>query len=110
VDAETEQYHGRLRAEAGQALHAQVDRSACHVAEPTVAVHVADGDGMPDHAIVKFTHDHPIDVLVLGTVARHGLWGILVGNTAERLLPEVACSVLAVKPADFPCIMEAPES
>jgi universal stress protein E len=110
MDAETANYHGRVRAEAGEALHAQLGRSACHAAEPTVAVHVADGDGMPDHAITKFVRDHPIDLLVLGTVARHGLSGILLGNTAERLLPEVACSVLAVKPANFPCIMEAQES
>ena len=110
MDAETANYHGRVRAEAGEAHHAQLGRSACHAAEPTVAVHVADGDGMPDHAITKFVRDHPIDLLVLGTVARHGLSGILLGNTAERLLPEVACSVLAVKPANFPCIMEAQES
>jgi hypothetical protein len=27
----------------------------------------------------------------------------MIGNTAERLLPEVRCSVLAVKPPDFIC-------
>ncbi len=37
----------------------------------------------------------------MGTVARSGVWGALLGNLAERLLPELRCSVLAAKPADF---------
>ena len=39
----------------------------------------------------------------MGTVARGGLPGILIGNTAERLLHSVPCSLLAVKPDDFIC-------
>ena len=35
------------------------------------------------------------------TIARTGIPGVIVGNTAERLLPQIPCSVLAVKPADF---------
>jgi len=41
-----------------------------------------------------------IDLLVLGTVSRSGILGI-IGNTAENLLPHVKCSILAVKPEDF---------
>ncbi len=107
TDPLTRQYHSRVRAEADQALHAQVEKSGCHVTDPLVTVHVADGDGIPDHAIVQFIHDQQIDLLVLGTAARHGLSGIVLGNTAERLLPEVPCSVLAVKPAAFRCVVPA---
>lgn len=42
-----------------------------------------------------------IDLLVMGTAARQGLSGILIGNTAEKLLPHLTCSVLALKPAGF---------
>lgn len=42
-----------------------------------------------------------IDLLVLGTVARRGVAGFFLGNTAEIILNKVACSVLAVKPAGF---------
>lgn len=42
-----------------------------------------------------------IDLLVMGTLARGGIPGLFIGNTAERLLPEVQCSVLAIKPAGF---------
>jgi universal stress protein E len=36
------------------------------------------------------------DLMVLGTKARTGVTGILLGNTAEKLLHEVACDVLTV--------------
>ena len=45
-------------------------------------------------------HLHP-DLLVMGTISRAGVAGMIVGNTAERLLDRVDCSMLAVKPDDF---------
>ncbi|MFT5052495.1 MAG: universal stress protein E [Chlamydiales bacterium] len=45
-------------------------------------------------------HLHP-DLLVMGTLSRSGIPGLLVGNTAERLLDRVDCSILAIKPRDF---------
>lgn len=66
-----------------------------------VKVHVV--DGRPDVAILDAIQSHDIDLLVMGTVARTGVPGVLVGNTAERLLPELTCSVLAIKPDGFQC-------
>jgi len=37
----------------------------------------------------------------MGTVSRTGIPGLLIGNTAEVILNNLECSVLAVKPADF---------
>jgi len=42
-----------------------------------------------------------IDLLVMGTVCRTGSPGLIIGNTAERVLDSVKCSVLTVKPAGF---------
>ncbi|MFA5700357.1 MAG: universal stress protein, partial [Desulfuromonas sp.] len=42
-----------------------------------------------------------VDLVVMGTVARTGISGLLIGNTAEAILDQLTCSVLAVKPADF---------
>lgn len=42
-----------------------------------------------------------VDVLVMGTVARTGLPGLIIGNTAEKILNQVSCSVLTVKPDGF---------
>lgn len=64
---------------------------------------VADDTSMPDEAIAKFIESHSIDLLVIGTSARRGLAGVFLGNTAERLLTTVHCSLLVVKPTDFVC-------
>ena len=42
-----------------------------------------------------------IDLVVMGTVARAGIAGMLIGNTAERVLRKLPCSVLTVKPDGF---------
>jgi nucleotide-binding universal stress UspA family protein len=41
------------------------------------------------------------DLVVMGTVARTGINGLLMGNTAEMILAQIDCSVLAVKPQGF---------
>jgi nucleotide-binding universal stress UspA family protein len=41
------------------------------------------------------------DLVVLGTLGRTGVPGLLIGNTAEAVLHQVECSVLALKPAGF---------
>ena len=41
------------------------------------------------------------DLIVLGTVGRTGVPGFFIGNTAEKTLAAVDCSVLAVKPGSF---------
>ncbi|MGC1952231.1 MAG: universal stress protein [Gammaproteobacteria bacterium] len=41
------------------------------------------------------------DLVVMGTVARTGIAGLLIGNTAEAILEQLQCSVLAVKPLGF---------
>jgi universal stress protein E len=106
ADPEIESYRGRIRTETEQALRNQAQHNARPGSDRAVTVHVADSDGLPDHAIRQFVDDHGIDLLVLGSTARHGLSGLLVGNTAERLLPEVPCSVVVVKSADFRCPVE----
>jgi nucleotide-binding universal stress UspA family protein len=94
-DRLTEEYHQRLRAESAQALQVQVTR--CGGEGKRVSVEVADSTGVAELAILDYLRDHPIDLLVLGTVAREGPEAALLGNPVERLLPEVGCSVVGVK-------------
>lgn len=61
--------------------------------------HIVEGD--PDDVIVKAIAQHGIDLLVIGTKARTGIPGVFIGNTAERLLSQVECSVLVLKPDGF---------
>ena len=66
-------------------------------------------DDLPDVAISRAIEENKIDLVVMGTIARGGLKQLLVGNTAERILPELSCSVLAVKPDDFVCPVQLEE-
>lgn len=61
--------------------------------------HLLHGD--PAETITEFASDQEIDLIVMGTVARTGLAGFFIGNTAETVLEQVDCSVLAVKPDGF---------
>jgi universal stress protein E len=55
----------------------------------------------PSQAIRARAQALGADLLVMGTVSRGGIAGFLVGNTAERLLDRVECSLLTIKPSDF---------
>lgn len=57
--------------------------------------------GSPDEVILSAVQSKRPDLLVLGSVARQGLSGLLIGNTAERVLRKVECSVLTLKPEGF---------
>lgn len=57
--------------------------------------------GEPEDVIPEFVVSEGIDVLVMGTVARGGIPGMLIGNTAERVLRRLPCSVLTIKPDGF---------
>lgn len=62
-------------------------------------VHLLDGEASIE--VPAYVARNHMDLLVLGTVARRGISGFFVGNTAEVILGKVACSVMAVKPAGF---------
>jgi universal stress protein E len=62
-------------------------------------VHLLIGD--PSEVIPEFANELGLDLIVMGTAARSGLAGLVHGNTAERVLQEVSCSILAIKPDDF---------
>lgn len=66
---------------------------------PEVTVHI--GRNVPSHAIREAVEHLGPDLLVMGILSAGGSSGLLVGNTAEKLLDRVDCSLLTVKPADF---------
>jgi nucleotide-binding universal stress UspA family protein len=57
--------------------------------------------GEPERALSEFIDRNGIDLVVMGTAARSGIRGLLMGNTAERVLQRLRGSVLAVKPPGF---------
>ncbi|MDX1599147.1 MAG: universal stress protein [Marinobacter sp.] len=57
--------------------------------------------GVPGREIPKMAKKVKADLVVMGTVARTGISGIIIGNTAELILSQLRCSVLAIKPRGF---------
>ncbi len=55
----------------------------------------------PENAILDYVESRKIDLVVMGTVGRSGVRGMIVGNTAEKVMSNLPCSVLAVKPMGF---------
>ena len=51
-----------------------------------------------------------VDLIVMGTVSRTGVAGLLIGNTSEQVLNQVNCSVLTVKPEGFITPVRSDES
>jgi nucleotide-binding universal stress UspA family protein len=57
--------------------------------------------GAPERVIEEQSVELGADVVVMGTVARTGLSGVFIGNTAENIINSLECPVLAVKPDGF---------
>lgn len=66
----------------------------------TLYKHFPRKDNVPK-AVIKLVKSQKIDLLVMGTVCRTGVAGFFIGNTAEKVLSELSCSVLTVKPEGF---------
>ena len=59
--------------------------------------------GSPRKIIPTFSTDINADLMIIGTVARTGIPGFIMGNTAETIINNSNCSVLAIKPPGFVC-------
>lgn len=57
----------------------------------------------PAQAILEGVKALRPELVVMGTISRGGIPGVLLGNTAERLLDRLDCALLTVKPKDFVC-------
>jgi universal stress protein E len=98
-DQEVQSYRERLTDEAQRNLRSQLAQTDARTLASGAQVHVVEGPA--DEVVPRFIDEHEVDVLVVGTYGRWGLSGLILGNTAERLLPVVHCSLLAVKPQGF---------
>lgn len=64
-------------------------------------VHAEILSGDLDTVIPEYVARREVDLLVIGTHGRGLLTGFFLGNTAERVLPVLHASLVAVKPEDF---------
>ena len=55
----------------------------------------------PIDAIEEAARNSHSAIVVMGAISRSGYKRLLIGNTAERILDELSCDILVVKPAGF---------
>lgn len=102
VSAEDMAEYRKQSVQAAEArLHDQLSMTDYRTVERGVQCQIA--EGAADASILSAIEELNTDLLIMATVGRGGIPGILLGNTAERLLPELPCSLIAVKPDDFVC-------
>lgn len=66
---------------------------------PARQIHLVKGNA--PQVIPEFARKRRVELIVMGTVARTGISGLFIGNTAESILNQIECSILAVKPPGF---------
>lgn len=64
--------------------------------------------GIPSQEIARLATHLKADLLVLGTIGRSGIKGVLLGNTAEKVLDHCDSSILTVKPEGFVSPVDPP--
>lgn len=58
-------------------------------------------EGMPEDVIPKLAEQLDAELVVMGTVGRNGISAALIGNTAEHVIDNINCDLLALKPTNF---------
>lgn len=96
-----EHWRVEAAATAKEQLQEQLAGTDARTLEHGIQTQIA--EGVADTCILSAIDELDIDLLVMASSGRGGIPGMLFGNTAERLLPELNCSLLAIKPENFTC-------
>ena len=83
-----------IKAAIEQEAREKVDELAAETGVAYQHLHLEEGQTAP--VLAKLVEDSEASLLVLGTHAREGVRGVLLGNTSERILHAVDCDVVTV--------------
>lgn len=90
-----------IRADAENEARRLVERVLNKFPQQGPPTHVHVEEGQADAVVCAHVAREHEDLLVLGMIGRAGIAGLVSGNTAERILKQIECSILAVKPDGF---------
>ena len=90
-------HHAQLLDTLMKKVSAKLGREAIDYIKPQL--HMPKGSARK--VIPELARELQVDCVVMGTVARTGVPGLFMGNTAETILDQLECSVLAIKPPGF---------
>jgi len=91
------QHHTQLLDTLIKKVSAKLGKDAVDYIKPQL--HMPKGSARK--VIPEVAKDLQVDCIVMGTVVRTGVPGLFMGNTAETILDQLECSVLAIKPPGF---------
>ena len=75
---------------------------AAHATEFEIDVtHTHVEEGLPERVIEEVADKIDAELVVLGTIGRTGISAALIGNTAEHVIDQLNCDVLALKPDGY---------
>lgn len=58
-------------------------------------------EGRPEATLPRYCQENGADLVVMGAIQRNPFGRIFIGSTAERVLDQLPCDLLVVKPAAF---------
>lgn len=58
-------------------------------------------EGLPETVIEQVARNIDAELVILGTIGRTGISAALIGNTAEHVIDQLNCDVLALKPDGY---------
>ena len=99
---EAEELHGKHLTQFIETIKAELDQeqySALMVEQVSIK-------GAPREELPKYSKSINADLVVMGTVARVGIPGLIIGNTAENILYRLNQSVLVLKPEGFDSLVD----
>lgn len=94
-----EQLQKKVAAEHRQRINSIIAPFELEVGDP--CVHLKEGEF--HRLLPELIEDQSIDVLVMGSLARGFIDRLLLGSSAERLMDQVSCDLMVVKPDNFRC-------
>lgn len=89
------EYNDTMRKHHEQAMIAHANKFDISVANTHVE------EGLPETVIEQVAIKIDAELVVLGTVGRTGISAALIGNTAEHVIDQLNCDVLALKPDGY---------
>jgi len=95
---ELEAYQKEVRDERWAKLHAAVDPIAT---KTKLTPKLWMSEGLPSEKIDEAAKELSADLVVMASVAHHGLGGMLLGSTADKVCSRIETGLLLVKPVDF---------
>jgi len=96
-NSETKMMSYREKRRRADLVESMIDNFEGFKSQPTV--HILKGD--PKKIIPKVAKDIDAGVVIMGTICRTGIPGMIVGTTAEPIMSKLDCTILAIKPEGF---------